>query len=178
MNRVFLRALSLDDLDFTNKWHSDEKLYQTLVGPFRYVSKDAEKEWLQNKSKYSTQEINLIICLQENSQPIGLISVRVIDWFSKNGHLSGIMIGESELRGKGYGVEALGLMVDHCFKDLGLNRLWAQVLEENDASRKVFEKCGFNVEGKLRQHTFKNGKFCNVLVLGICADQYFLSDKN
>jgi len=173
MPGVFLRALSMDDFEYVSKWHSDEDLYQTLVGPFRFVSKDAEKEWLQNKVKYSNQEINLMICLNENAQPIGMVSVRDIDWIARVGYLSGIFIGESEYQNMGYGSEALRLIITHFFQDLGLNRIWASALSFNDSSLKMFEKCGFLVEGHLKQHAYKSGKFKDVAIVGLCSDRYF-----
>ena len=92
MDRVFLRAHSMDDLELTHKWHSDINLYTTLMGTYRFVSIDAEREWLQNKTKFSNNEINLMICLVENSQPIGFLSVREIDWVSRKGRLTGVII--------------------------------------------------------------------------------------
>jgi diamine N-acetyltransferase len=43
------------------------------------------------------------------------------------------------------------------------------VLEDNKPAIKVYEKCGFVVEGRLRRHVFKNGKFKDVLFMGLCA---------
>ena len=172
METIFLRALSMDDLDVVYKWHSNEDLYKTLVGPYRYVSKDAEREWLQNKVKYLNQEINLLICLSETSQPIGMVSVREIDWTARHGYLSGIFIGELNLRGRGYGLEALSLVVKHCFMNLGLNRIYAQILKDNYASLKIFQECGFIKEGLLRQHAIKEGQSRDVVIVGLCADQY------
>jgi len=172
MSNIFLRALEISDLERTYKWHSDEDLYKTLGGPFRHVSMGAEKEWLLNKEKYSNQEINLAICLSDTCQHIGIISIRDIDWVSRNGHLAGIFIGEPEFRGQGIGTDALKLIVKHCFFDLGMNRIYAQILESNVASQKMFEDCGFKIEGKLRQHSFKGGKFINVIFVGLCLDEY------
>jgi RimJ/RimL family protein N-acetyltransferase len=162
----------MDDLRFTHKWHSDRDLYDTLVGPFRYVSLEAEEEWLRGKVAFSNQEVNLMICLHENAKPIGLVSVRDIDWFARKGHLAGIFIGEAEYQNQGHGTEALNLMIKHCFQDLGLNRIYTNILADNLASQAMFKKCGFSVEGQLRQHAFKEGKLRDVVLVGICSDQY------
>ena len=162
----------MDDLEITHKWHNDQDLYKTLAGNFRFVSIDAEKDWLQQKTKYSHHEINLMICLVENNRPIGLISVRDINWVSRNGQLTGISICEPSSRGKGYGSEALSLMLMHCFKDLVFNRIWAYIISDNQISLKVFKKCGFMVEGHLKQHVYKNGEFKDLVVVGLCANQY------
>lgn len=113
-----------------------------------------------------------MICLKANDQPIGMVSVREIDWIAKRGHLAGIFIGETEDRDQGYGSVALDLMVKHCFADLGLNRIYTHILANNQASLRVFEKCGFEVEGKLKQHAFKAGNFVDVLLVGLCVEDY------
>jgi len=168
MEPVYLRALELDDLERTYKWHNDPELYKTLVGPFHYVSRATEEEWLRKKQAYSPQEVNLAICVTENSQHIGNFYIRDIDWIARNAALN-ILIGEPTERGKGYGSMALRLVVKYAFQDLGLNRLWLAILEDNEASLRHVKKCGFIMEGKLRKHAFKDGKFKDLVVFGICA---------
>lgn len=173
MEKIFLRAINMEDLEIVHKWHSDRDLYTSLVGPFKYVSKDAEREWLENKVKYSNQEINLMICLSNTAVPIGMISVREIDWMVRKGHLTGIFIGDPTQRMLGYGEIALTLMLKHCFGDLGLNRIWTHILVEHEISLRLFNKCGFKVEGQLRDHAFKEGCYRDVFLVGLCADDYF-----
>jgi RimJ/RimL family protein N-acetyltransferase len=169
MEPVYLRALELDDLDRTFKWHNDPELYRKLVGPFRYVSHATEEEWLRGKQAYSPNEVNLAICLAENSQHIGNFYIRDIDWIARNAALH-ILIGEPTQRGKGYGTSALRLVVKYAFQDLGLNRLWLAILENNEASLKHVEKFGFIREGRLRKHAFKEGEFKDLIMFGICTD--------
>jgi len=51
------------------------------------------------------------------------------------------------------------LLLDFAFSERGFNRIWALILENNIASRRMFEKCGYKTEGVLRQSIYKNGKF-------------------
>lgn len=169
METIYLRSLELDDLERTYKWHNNPSLYKTLCGSFRYVSRSSDEEWLRNKQSYSTQELNLAICLTSNSQHIGNIYLRQIDWVSRHGEVE-IFIGEFDHRSKGFGQAALRLLIQHAFQDLGLFRLYLYVLEDNKPAIRVYEKCGFIVEGKFRKHFFKNGEFKNVFVMGLCAD--------
>jgi RimJ/RimL family protein N-acetyltransferase len=168
METVYLRALELDDLERTYKWHNDPELYRTLGGQFHYVSRATEEEWLRKKQAYSPQEVNLAICLTSTQQHIGNFYIREIDWIARHASLH-VLIGETIQRGKGYGTVANHLVVKYAFQNLGLNRLWVSVLEDNQPSLKLFEKCGFTVEGKLRKHAFKDGQFKDVILLGICA---------
>jgi RimJ/RimL family protein N-acetyltransferase len=171
---VYLRSLELDDLDRIYNWHNDPALYETLVGAFRPVSRAAAEEWLREKIAYSAQEENLAICLKDNSQHIGNIYLRNIDWVARHAE-TGILIGDPGQRGKGCGTMARRLQIEHAFQDLGLQRLYATVLADNKAVVRMNEKCGFVVEGRLRRHIFKDGKFRDALILGICADDYFSS---
>ena len=55
---------------------------------------------------------------------------------------------------------------------MGLSRVYLHVLEENQRAVKVYEKCGFVVEGKLRRHAYKRRLYKDVLVMGVCSDEY------
>lgn len=168
MEPVYLRALEFDDLERTHRWHNDPILYEALVGPFRYVSRVTEEAWLRRKVASSSQEINLAICLTADSTHIGNVYLRDIDWLARHAEVS-IFLGEPGQRSKGYGTAALRLLIQHAFRDLGLSRLYAFILEENSVSLRMCEKCGFTLEGKLRKHAYKNGKFRDLLVMGVCS---------
>jgi RimJ/RimL family protein N-acetyltransferase len=66
-------------------------------------------------------------------------------------------------RGKGYGTDAVNTMVQYAFKELRLNCICANILSYNEASVKLFERCGFKREGVLRQRVFKKGHFVDML---------------
>jgi diamine N-acetyltransferase len=166
--RVYLRALESEDLDRTHKWHNDPELYQTLVGPFRYVSRASEEEWLNSMQKYSCRQVNLAICLTSGEEHIGNVYLRDIDWISRHGELH-TFIADSAHQSKGYGQAAIRLLITYAFEQLGLLRLYLFVLDENKRAIRAYEKCGFVAEGKLRRHAFKGGKYSDVVVMGICA---------
>lgn len=165
---VYLRALEMTDLERTLKWHNDQKLYEWLVSPFRYVSRAVEEEWLRRKNIFSQSEFQLAICLKENDQHIGNIHLRDINWVARFAEV-GLFIGEEEHWSKGYGSQALRLVLRHAFNDLGLRRVFLTVLENNQRAIRSYEKCGFVVEGRLRQQAFKNGQFWDLLYMGICV---------
>lgn len=173
---VYLRALEISDLDRTYKWHNDQKLYET-IGPFHYVSRATDEEWLRRVQSWNTAEVNLAICLIHNSEHIGNIYLKNIDWIARHGELR-VFIGESDQRSKGYGQEAIRLLIKHAFRDLGLQRLYLFVLEDNQSAIRVYEKCGFVVEGKLRKHFFKDGQFRDFLFMGLLSSESDLPEQN
>lgn len=163
---VYLRALETSDMERCHKWHNERDLYDTLVGPFRFVSKQAEQAWIERKTAFSLSEINLAICLKGADKHIGNVYLSEINWISRRGHLS-IFIGESEERSKGYGQSAVRQLISYSFKDLGLKKIFLYALEDNKAAIHIYEKCGFNIEGLLKNHVFHQGIFKNLIVMGI-----------
>lgn len=167
---LFLRTLNFSDLKYTYRWHNNSVLYQTLIGPFQYVSLEAEEIWLKEKIKYDRSNHYLVICLTPD-EPIGLINLQNIDWISRNGNL-GIFIGETSYHGKGYGTLAVKEMLKYAFFELGLNRIELQVLADNESAIRVYQKCGFQLEGKLRKRAFKKGIFNDVLIMSVLLEDW------
>lgn len=168
---VYLRGIESADVERIMKWHNCKELYDNLVGVFRYVNRQNEEEWIINVSKASNNYINLAICIIGTNEHIGNIYLRNIDWISRNAEMH-IFIGDMMYRSKGYGFHAWCLLMDYAFKTLGLNRLYCHVLSSNEKAIKLYEKCNFTVEGLLKKHVFKNGVFCDVVIMGICIDEY------
>ena len=167
---VYLRSLQLEDLERTLRWHNDPDVYALAGGPFRYVSRHSEEEWLRQKMAFSDREVNLAICLIGTCEHVGNLYLRDIDWIARRAELTGVIIGDPANRSKGYGVAALRLLIRHAFQDLGLVRLWGFVLARHRQSTRMLEKCGFVVEGTLRKHGFKQGTFEDMAVVGLCLD--------
>lgn len=168
MGSIYLRSLETSDLERTFKWHNDPDLYRQLGGTFHYVSHATEEDWLRRKQGFSNNELNLAICTSEEHRHIGNIYLRNIDWVVRHCEMQ-IFIGEAGQRGKGYGVEALTLLIRHAFLDLGMQRMYLYVLEDNQPAIKLYQRCGFVREGVLRRHAFKDGQFKNYIVMGLCA---------
>src|SRR5271155_1658443 len=130
--KVYLRSLTQNDLDRVLGWHNDHELYSTLGGHFRYVSREAESEWLRHRLE-ARDELNLAICLHEPPEHIGNIYLRNINWVDRNAELH-IFIAQPEHRGKGYGSAAVRLITKHAFEDLGLARIFLHTLAANSAA--------------------------------------------
>ena len=164
---VYLRPLEMDDLDRCCQWHNCSELYRSLGSPFRHVSRKTAEAWLESKIGWHPNEINLAICLTNSRQHIGNIYLREIDWIARRAELH-VFIGDSTQRSKGCGQSAVRQLVQYAFEELGLQRIFLHVLEDNSVARHIYEKCGFKTEGILERHLFKNGQFKNLVVMGLC----------
>jgi len=165
---VFLRALDATDCERINKWHNDPALYASLGGTFRFASRAGTEEWLRKKQNASN-EVNLAICIADDTlEHVGNIYLRNIDWVARHGELH-ILIGDTAHRSKGFGQSAVRQLVNYAIFDMGLQRLYLFVLEDNVAAIRTYERCGFVIEGTLVKHAFKRGQFTNVRVMGLCS---------
>ncbi|MEO6339100.1 MAG: GNAT family protein [Caulobacteraceae bacterium] len=84
----------------------------------------------------------------------------------------GWYIGEASARGRGVGRGAQALGLDRAFLQLGLQKVWSEVLADNDAALKAQAAAGFRREGYLRRHVFKDGEFHDVVLLSILAEEW------
>jgi RimJ/RimL family protein N-acetyltransferase len=84
----------------------------------------------------------------------------------------GWYIGDPDARGRGVGRAAQALGLDKAFDDFGLQKVWAEVLADNETALKAQASCGFRREGYLRAHALKDGVFRDVVLLAILADEW------
>jgi ribosomal-protein-alanine N-acetyltransferase len=76
-----------------------------------------------------------------------------------------------DFRRKGYALEAMKLLLDHLFGELGMNKVMAQTGEFNEASIALMKKLGFKQDGRLRQHHEVEGKLYDDLLFSILAEE-------
>ena len=165
---VYLRPLELDDAATILPWFNDPEVTR-LLRRCRPITLAEEQEFLQRLRSAET-EVRFGIALREADQLIGTAGLRGID--DRNRHSEfGISIGEKQHWGKGHGTEATGLVMRYAFQTLNLNRLWLHVYEYNARAIRVYEKLGFRVEGRLRQDTFREGRYWDTLVMGVLREE-------
>jgi ribosomal-protein-alanine N-acetyltransferase len=97
---------------------------------------------------------------------IGFISLGEYIRDSRSTELS-LLIGETSYWSKGFGTDALQTVVDTCFDDWNLRRLWARSEAFNERAHRLFKHCGFVHEATLRDASFFEGEYHDVLVFGL-----------
>lgn len=107
---------------------------------------------------------------KSNGAHVGNITLHDIDWKDRRGEI-GVLIGDPEARGKGFATEAIGLVKRHAFDRLNLRRLHAGMVDENEASKRAFEKNGFEVEGVLKEHFYVDGVYRDCLRMGVIRSE-------
>jgi diamine N-acetyltransferase len=84
----------------------------------------------------------------------------------------GLFIGDKACWNKGYGTEAMHLLLNLGFDTLNLNRIFLRVDEANKGGIRAYEKAGFIHEGRFREGTFQNGKYCDVLLMSVLRAEW------
>ncbi|MZP29437.1 GNAT family N-acetyltransferase [Heliobacterium undosum] len=107
-------------------------------------------------------------CGESGFRPVGLISLTNMEGRHRRGDL-GFYIAEERERAPGVALEAEYLLLRYGFDDLGLHKVWAEVLEGNEPVARMHRNYGFHVEGTLREHVWHDGRYKNVFCLGLLA---------
>lgn len=174
--RIYLRALEIDDYKTSIQWRKDNRIWNMLGGPKYFVSEAYEKKWVEN-TIFSLKDVKLAICLLENDKYIGNVYMTDINEINRSCH-SHILIGEKDCWGKGYAREALIKALEFMFNERNIHRIQANVLENNIQSLKMHKKCGYKIEGLLRDAVFKSGRYQNQYVLSILKEDFEMQVVN
>ncbi|MGV2939915.1 GNAT family N-acetyltransferase [Mesobacillus sp. LC4] len=107
----------------------------------------------------------------EDDRLIGFIVIHSIEWNNRAGMLA-MGIGNANDRGKGYGSEALQLILRYAFHELNLNRVGLDVIEYNERGIRAYQKAGFQIEGRVRQAVHRDGKIHDRINMGILRSEW------
>lgn len=168
--RVYLAAMERGDCrviyeefeyDFE---HKTERLY---IGD----SIECADDWFEDiKKKQHKENIRLGIFLQ-SGDIIGDIALQSIDWCNRSCTV-GTGIAKISNRSRGYGREALRLIIGYAFENLGLERITADTLEHNIGARNSLESVGFIQEGREREAVYFAGKKYDRIKYALLSREY------
>lgn len=172
-----LRAAEREDVKKFCVWVNDPDVtrYLSLYLPMSTVD---EENWFERMTKREQSEKTLVIEARDGNgwKMIGNCGVFGVDPVNRLGEL-GIMLGEKDEWNKGYGTEAMLLLVRHCFDTLNLNRAYLHVYAENQRAKRSYEKAGFVEEGRLRESVYKHGKYDDVIVMSVLRSEWIARMK-
>lgn len=152
---INVRELSINDVLVMNKWHNNMKLFSFLVGNFYGPSLDETKKWISEYEKHNNHSFRGIVS-NENGDDIG--AVYLIDNNIPNEAEVGIFIADEAQRGRGYGYQMLGWLINFGFNVLKLNKIVLWTLEDNEHAIKLYEKFGFSFDMSLDKVVKKDEK--------------------
>jgi RimJ/RimL family protein N-acetyltransferase len=166
--RVTLRAVEREDAPVIHGWFNDPEVMRfwgvsspacSVVAVQRQIEGWLEEEFRLDRPACLVIEAN-------NRQPIGVIVLSNSQSLQRSVELS-LLIGESARWGQRFGTDALQTMLDVCFDGWNLHRVWVRSEADNERAHRLYLRLGFTEEGRLRDATFVNGVYQDVLLFSI-----------
>jgi len=166
---VTLRPIEHEDLEAIRMMTNDP-WFESMIGGWALPrSRQEQERWFV--SYVPQNEVRLMIDTPEDGT-VGMTGLVRIDWKNATADAGGMRIFKKEMRSRGVATDAYMALFRYAFEELRLNRINGAVLRHNEASIRATEKAGFVQEGVQRQAVFKNGKFHDLIMLGITRDDY------
>jgi len=170
---VRLRKLEKADLPHMHRWLNDADLMTWgRFSPDHMMSLAAvEKEYEPELRGENPDRTTYIVEEKATGKAIGWCVARTWDRKHVNANV-GIGIGEKEYWGKGFGTEAMRLLLAIVFDHQRWHRAELWTLAENERAVRSFEKCGFRREGLAREAAYADGKFRDILSMGLLKSEW------
>ncbi|MCL2299040.1 MAG: GNAT family N-acetyltransferase [Firmicutes bacterium] len=160
--RIYLSPIDPDDLETYVKWLNDIEVTRWLGGFSGMTTLLNERAWIEENTK-KTDCYQFAIVLREDDNArggrlIGGVGLMDLNQLHQKATL-GIFIGEAEDRGKGYGAEAIRLLLEYGFRWLGLRNIDLHVHSDNARAIACYKKAGFKECGRRHGVVFTDGQW-------------------
>ncbi len=168
--RVALGPLRRDLLPLYNAWINNLETTQYLSEAGSVLTLDEEIAWYDSVVKNPSTR-SLTIYQLPSYRPIGVVNLHQINHRHHKANM-GIMIGEPDARGKGFGTEAVELILDYGFNALDLHSIWLTTYAFNHAGQGAYRKAGFREVGRRRECRYHAGRFWDEIHMDILASEF------
>ncbi|WP_256757579.1 GNAT family N-acetyltransferase [Cohnella sp. WQ 127256] len=169
---IMLREYRQDDLPWIREWVNDPEIVQHLSDIFLYPhALEATEAYLDAMLEGNSDSRGFVIADLSTEAYIGQVNLDSIDWKNRVARV-GIVIGSSEQMGRGYGTEAMKLLISFAFLEMNLNRIELEVYDFNERAIRSYLACGFVQEGRLRERQYKKGRYWDVIQMGILKSDW------
>jgi RimJ/RimL family protein N-acetyltransferase len=170
--KVYLATLEPEKVaELFNRWTGDSEYWRLANSdPVVQYSVAGIKTWLEEHF-YDKDDFFFTILTRQDNRSIGDVGLSGIDWIHRNAYL-GISIGEREEWGKGYGTDAVRVILRLAFTELNLHRVSLTVFDYNQRAIRAYEKAGFRMEGRQRGYLKREGQRWDLLYMGILRHEW------
>lgn len=170
-NAVTLRSITLEDAGSEYlSWLNDGEVtsgLETVAVPYTL---NMLRDYITNIVADGNAFMFMVI-EKKSGRPIGTAKVHNIN--KKNGTCNlGLMIGDKNSWGRGYGQDAYNTAIEFAFMQLGIRKIWEMAHANNAASLSMCKRAGFVEEGRLKEQVFSEGKYIDKVLLGLFAENW------
>ena len=176
-DNIYLSPRNTEDIEKFTEWLNDFETTDYIGRSGAIMTIEKEKEYLES---HSGDEACFVIVRLSDDEVIGTVGLEKISHLKRIATL-GIFIGDKESRNKGYGTEAIKLILEYGFKYLNLNNIKLDLMEFNERALACYKKCGFKEYGRRRKCNFIHGKYYDTIEMDILAEEFegdYIRNKN
>ncbi len=168
---VRLAAVDPEHAESWAKWHTNSEYMRLAdMDPATVQSVKSTREWME-KHLDDWLEHEFSIRTMDGDKLIGTTGLG--GNLKQHGDaFAGIGIGEPDFWGKGYGTEAMQLILRYAFMELNLQRVSLDVFGYNERAVRSYEKAGFKLEGQMRNMLLREGKRWDLVFMGILREEW------
>lgn len=167
---VTLRAIERDDVPTLFAWDQEWDTWPE-VSDQAYVPKSVEEALKafdgEEESPYRSGDSFVPFAIEVDEELVGSVCLWGVDLHNRRAHL-GIGLSASA-RGRGYGTDAIKVVLRYAFEHRGLHRVQLEVLTDNAAAIRAYEKTGFVVDGRMRESAWVRGAFVDELYMSVLS---------
>jgi diamine N-acetyltransferase len=174
--RIRLRADERADIPTFVQWLNDPEVIEHLSF-FLPLSQAVEEQWFEAMLKLPPEQQPLAIEVRSGEawKLVGNCGWMDVDKRIRSAEV-GLFIGDRSCWDQGYGTEVMRLLLKHGFETLNLNRVFLRVNETNLRAIHVYEKVGFQHEGRLRQAVYRHGLYQDMLIMSVLRAEWVRPD--
>ncbi len=166
--KIRLRRVEREDIPTFVRWFNDPEVREFLM-MYLPMSTAEEEKWFERQLEDRNSDVFAIETA--DGVLIGNIGLHDINWRDRRAEL-GIAIGEKAYWGKGYGSDAIRTLLRFAFQEMNLHRVSLRVREDNARAIRAYEKCGFQLEGRMREAMFGHGRYFDELHMAVLRREF------
>lgn len=169
--RVILRVITDSDLPRLIEFANDLEVELAGGGdpPSPRRPEAVRSVFEEEKDGLGRPKVNFAI--EADGECIGNCGLFEVDQTSRTREL-GITIGDKGYWGKGYGREAVRILLDYAFRVRNMRRVWLEVHADNERALRAYRASGFIEEGRLREHVWLDGYYVDMILMGVLRDEW------
>jgi RimJ/RimL family protein N-acetyltransferase len=168
---VALGPFVRDDLALYHRWINDFAVTRYYLDTPRPQTLEERAAWYERMSAGDPDNIDFLIYELATMRPIGRVGLEEISYQHRRASF-GILIGEKDCWGKGYGTEATRLTLDYGFRLLGLHNIMLSVSSANTAAIQAYTRAGFHVIGARRECRREGDQTLDSLFMDCLATEF------
>jgi RimJ/RimL family protein N-acetyltransferase len=165
---VILRAIEREDLKRLHELRRNVELLMFGDGDWQPIPLAAiEKDY----DKHLSDEEKFWFAIEVDGKVIGDIGLHHRDQRSRVTAF-GVGIYDPEYISRGYGREAIGLLIDWVFRIQNYERIWLDTWATNERAIRCYKAVGFVEEGRQRRHIYFDGHYVDVVLMGLLREEW------